>query len=575
MRMRNYIHLFVLCLASAAVLCAAERPNVVVILTDDQGYGDLSVTGNTVLRTPHIDSLARDGAWVKNFYVSPVCSPTRSSLLTGRYNYRTGVVDTYIGRSMMHGDETTLAEMLKGAGYSTGVFGKWHLGDNYPLRSMDQGFDETLVLRGGGIGQPSDPPGGEHYQDPVLLQNGVLKKFEGYCSDVYTDHAMRFIEKNRAKPFFVYLPYNAPHGPLETPEKEWKEYKGKDVLKQPEGGFPVKKVDEDSARKVYAMVANVDANVGRVLKKLDDLALAEKTIVIFLTDNGPQQPRYNAGLRGLKTTVYEGGIRVPFFMRWKGRIAAGMELPQACAHIDVAPTLLDICGIPWPETVKRDGRSFWPLLSNKAVEQTTRSLFFQWHRGDEPEALRAFAVRTSQWKLVQGAGVQEKQPFTAKYELFDIGTDPYEINDLAAQHPEVVARLKAEHEAWHAEMKATRNFSKPAIVIDRDKENPVVLTKQDWRGPRASWGADGLGYWEIDVQTPGDFAITLNFPPRSGKAVVTFGGARGEADLQDGVTTCVIPLSGVVKGITRLEAWVERDGKQTGTKHVYVEHLTR
>jgi len=565
------VALLLYCVVTATVLHAAERPNIVVVITDDQGYGDLSITGNTVLRTPHIDSLAKDGAWLKNFYVSPVCSPTRSSLLTGRYNYRTGVVDTFIGRSMMHADETTLAELLKANGYRTGIFGKWHLGDNYPLRSMDQGFEETLVLRGGGIGQPSDPPGGERYHDPVLVQNGALKKFEGYCSDVYTDHALQFIEKNRANPFFVFLPYNAPHGPLETPEKEWKEYKDKDVTQQPTLGFQHKKIDEDSARKVYAMVANVDANVGRVIKKLDALGLSENTIVIFLTDNGPQQPRYNTGLRGLKTTVYDGGIRVPFFMRWKGRIAAGMQLPQVCAHIDVVPTLLDICGIAQPEALKLDGRSFWPLLSNKAVEQATRSLFFQWHRGDEPEALRAFAVRTQQWKLVQAAGVQEKQPFTAKYELFDMIADPFELNDVAAQKPEIVAQLKAEHEAWHAEMKATRNFSKPAIVLNSAMENPVVLTKQDWRGPRASWGADGLGYWDIDVQTPGDFKITLNFPPRSGKAVVTFGGARGEAVLQEGPTSCVIPLTGVAKGVTRLEAWIEQDGKQIGTKHVYIE----
>lgn len=574
MRMRTPCALLLCCLTSA-VLCAAERPNVVVILTDDQGYGDLSVTGNTTVRTPHIDALTKDGVWIKNFYVSPVCSPTRSSLLTGRYNYRTGVVDTYIGRSMMHGDETTLAEMLKGAGYRTGIFGKWHLGDNYPLRSMDQGFEETLVLRGGGIGQPSDPPGGEHYQDPMLLQNGELKKYQGYCSDVFTDHAMQFIEKNRANPFFVYLPFNAPHGPLETPEKEWKEYKDKNVSKQPAVGYPLKKIDEDSARKVYAMVANIDANVGRILKKLDELALSENTIVVFLTDNGPQQVRYNAGLRGVKTTVYEGGIRVPFFLRWKGHIAGGGVINQACAHIDLAPTLLEACGVAWPEGVKRDGRSFLSLLTKPDAELPERSLFFQWHRGDEPEALRAFAVRTPKWKLVQAAGTQEKIAFQPKYELFDIVADPYEMNDLAAQNPDVVAKLKAEHEAWYADMKATRNFARPVIVLNRAHENPVVLTKQDWRGPRASWGADGLGYWEIEVETPGDYKITLNFQPRSGKAVVTLGGARGEVELQDGPSSCVISLTGVAKGSTRLEAWIEHDGKQYGTKHVHVEHTSR
>lgn len=360
-------------------------PNVVLILTDDQGYGDLSLNGNEKLATPNIDRIAKEGARFTRFCSSPVCSPTRSSLLTGRYNYRTGVVDTYIGRSMMRAEEVTVAEMLRPAGYRTGIFGKWHLGDNYPLRAVDQGFDDSLVIHGGGLVQPGDVPEAisgvkPSYFDPVLTRNGKWEPTKGYCTDIYFREAMRFIDENRRRPFFCYLPTNAPHTPLEVAEELVAPYRAMGL--------------DDVTARIYGMIRNVDDNVGKLLGHLKERGLEENTMVIFMTDNGPQQKRYNAGLRGLKGTTYEGGIRVPFFVRWPGKIEAGTVVDRLAAHIDVTPTLLEATGTK--TVAKMDGRSLLPLVTDKKAKETwsDRTVFIQWHRGDEPRAFENSAVCT-------------------------------------------------------------------------------------------------------------------------------------------------------------------------------------
>jgi arylsulfatase A-like enzyme len=469
-----------------------RRPNVVLILTDDQGYGDLGCHGNDAVRTPHVDAFARQSVRVERFYVSPVCSPTRASLLTGRYNYRTGVVDTYIGRSLMHADEVTLAERLGAAGWRTGLFGKWHLGDNYPLRAMDQGFQETLTLRGGGIGQPSDPPGGDHYLDPTLYRNGRPVKTKGYVTDLITEAAIGFIEAHRAEPFFVALTPNAPHTPLETPP-----------------GYPLDAGLDDATARVYAMVRNIDDNVGRLLRTLDALKLADDTIVIFMTDNGPQQARYNAGLRGLKTTVFEGGIRVPFYVRWpNGRLKAGHVVKEPAAHIDVLPTLLEACGQKAAEGV--DGLSLLPRLRGEAAAPLRRTLFFQWHRGDAPEAGRACAAVEARWKWVQ-PGPAKGTPL-----LFDLEADPAEAKDVAALHPEEAERLRRAYDVWFRDVSATRGYAPPRIRIGTAHESPTVLTRQDWRGPKAGWAKDSLGQWEVEVEADADYEVVARF--RQGSA---------------------------------------------------------
>lgn len=534
--------------AVAQTLEGKPRPNVVLILTDDQGYGDLGCHGNDTIKTPNLDKLHDESVRFDRFYVSPVCAPTRASLMTGRYNYRTGAIDTYIGRAMMYPDEVTVAELLSAGGYRTGIFGKWHLGDNYPMRAMDQGFQESLVHRGGGLCQPSDWPGNTYF-DPILSHNGQDEKSHGYCTDVFTNAAMAFIEANRDWPFFVYLPTNAPHTPLQVDDKYVAPYRALGL-------------DEDLA-KVYGMVANVDENVGRLLAKLDALGLADNTIVLFITDNGPQSGkngvRWNAGMRGAKGTVYEGGIRVPCFVRWPARLEAGKVIDRIAAHIDVMPTLLDACGVAKPEGLQLDGRDLMPLLLGEAADWPDRTLYFQWHRGDVPELYRDCAARGQRYKLVNGK------------ELYDIETDPGEQHDVAAANPEIVAAMRAGYEAWFKDVGGTRGYAPPRIYLGTSHENPTVLTRQDWRGAEG-WGPRDLGHWEVHVAREGTFDVTLLFDPLDEPGEIQFrlGNAELKQTLDTGATACMFAGVAFEAGDGRLEASVPREGKRGGVDYVEV-----
>jgi arylsulfatase A-like enzyme len=479
---------FISASAAAAVAHAATRPNVVLIITDDQGFGDVGIHRNAKIRTPNMDRIAREGVQFTQFQVCPVCSPTRASLMTGRYNYRTGVVDTFLGRSMMYTSEVTLPDLLRRAGYRTGIFGKWHLGDNYPLRPQDRGFERSVVIKGGGLGQPSDFPRGGSYTDPILLKDGKAQRFKGYCTDIFTDEALRFIDENKNRPFFAYLATNAPHTPLEVPNEGV-------VAAHRDAGL-----DEQTAR-VYAMTENVDANVGRLLEKLQTHGLERNTIVIFMTDNGPQQARFNGDMRGLKGTVYNGGIRVPFFLRWPAVVKAGSQVDRIAAHIDVLPTLLSACGVAAPSS-KIDGRNLMPLLRSSRAEWPDRHLFTQWHRGDRPEPFRSSAVRTQRWKLVNGK------------ELFDMEADAAEKVDVSGAHQDVVTQMRKAYEEWFRDVSGTHGYAPPRIAIGSNRENPVILTRQDWRGPRAGWTEDSLGYWEVDVVQDGTYEFIVRFKPR-------------------------------------------------------------
>ena len=555
----------------------SPRPNVILVISDDQGFGDLGVHGNPKLKTPNLDRFARQSVELTQFYVCPVCSPTRSSLMTGRYNYRTGVVDTYLGRSIMYGAESTLAEMLAAEGYRTGIFGKWHLGDNFPTRAMDQGFQESLVLKGGGIGQPSDPPGGSSYLDPLLMHNGRLEKTHGYCSDVYVDAAIQFIEQDRQKPFFVYLPFNAPHSPLEAPAEEYAAYKREKLSADqfPQAGYPVRKqMDEDDLAKLYAMISNIDANFGRLMRKLDELRLADNTIVIFLTDNGPQQPRYNAGLHGLKGSVYEGGVHVPCFVRWPKRLPAGEKRDVPAAHVDLTPTLLEACQVEPPAKVRFDGRSLLGVLSGESRNWPDRTLFFQWHRGDTPEKYRNFAARGPRWKLLQPRGAGGEQlPDPLPLELYDLANDPYEEHNLAAEHAEIVADLKRQYEAWFDEMRNEREFALPPIEFGAPQENPVVLTRQDWRGPAAGWKPNDVGYWDLHGGAAGSYQVTLHFSPGAALAQASLGGTTLEAELAPDDEKCVLAPFRLKPGRVRLECFVEQAGARGGVLFAEIEKL--
>ena len=575
---------------------ADKRPNVVLIMTDDQGYGDLGVHGNPIIKTPVLDRFAGESVEIDPFYVSPVCAPTRASLMTGRYNYRTGVTDTWLGRAMMHGDELTVAEVLRDAGYHTGIFGKWHLGDSYPMRPMDQGFEESLVHTGGGLCQPSGPPDNTYF-DPSLLHNGERIATKGYCSDVYVDYLLDFIRKNRKEPFFVYLPFNCPHSPFQIADDYKKPYD--DLNMQPDD-FPQPGHRRESVPKstsaVFGMVQNIDENVGRILETLDELELAENTIVIFLTDNGPNGMRYDAGMKMCKASVYEGGIRTAFFMRWPARLKPGRKITKPAAHIDVMPTLLEACNVPLRQNVKFDGRSFLPLVEGEISDWPERTLFFQWHRGDAPVQYRRFAARSGNYKLVQPSDLTPEGvgPADVAFELYDMQTDPLEMTNIAAQEPDIVADLRKQYEAWLTDVGRDHGYEAPRILIGTDAEPLVVLTRQDWRGPEASWRPKGLGYWELAVPNSGRFRVTvdLDAPKKPANLKLRIQAIEQELSLAPGENPGAdapapygLPEGGVrvifpalklkASPAERLEVWVEEEGvpKPYGIRFAYVEPI--
>jgi len=500
-----------------------QRPNVIVIMTDDQGYGDLGVTGNPVIRTPHIDAMAERSARMEQFYVHPVCSPTRACLMTGRYNYRTRVIDTWIGRSMMDPEEVTIAELLRGSGYSTGIFGKWHLGDNYPMRPMDRGFEESLVHRGGGIGQPSDPSGGEgKYTDPVLFHNGEELQTAGFCTDVYFDAALEWVggEVAGGRSFFAYIAPNAPHGPFhDVPQELYEEYRsielGNHVFPQEQGHSLPEDADTDRRARIFSMITNIDDNVGKLFRRLDDLGVTGNTIVMFMVDNGPNGSRYVAGMRGSKSSVYEGGIRSPFFVHWPDRLAAGHSSDRIAAHIDVLPTILEACEVPIPGDLQLDGLSILPLLQGDESDWPERTIHIQSHRGDRPFKFHHFMARKQKWKLVHASGFgRERFDGVPALELYDMEFDPLEEHNISHLRPDVVQTMFRDYEAWFDDVGSTRpdNYAPPKIVIGTSHENPTVLTRQNWRSTQGSWARYTNGRWELLVANLALWDIRLRFP---------------------------------------------------------------
>lgn len=514
---------------------AAERPNVVVIMSDDQGGGDYGFIGNDVIRTPELDAMHQRSGFLSRFYVSPVCAPTRASLMTGRYNYRTRCIDTFVGRAMMDSDEITMAEFLRDAGYRTGIYGKWHLGDNYPLRAMDQGFEDSLVHRSGGIGQPSDPIGAEgKYTNPTLFKNGVETPMKGYCTDIYFDAAMDFIGKSAkgGKNFFTYIATNAPHGPFhDVPQELYEEY-----LKADFSPILINKLkparmkqEHDKLARIAAMITNIDQNVGRLFRKLDALGVRENTIVIYLNDNGPNTMRYVGNMRGMKTHVDDGGIRSPLLFHWPARVSARKTSDKLCAHIDVLPTILDACGIEAPTDHKIDGRSFLPLLTEDDANWPTRQIVLQTHRGDVPQKFHHFALHEHPWKLVHPSGFgKESFDGVPKLQLYNLENDPQQKNDVADKRPEVFRRLKAGYENWFKDVSSTRpnNYAPPRIVIGTPHEMESVLTRQDWRHSSGrNWASNSNGFWLLEAKEPGNYEAEIIFASDhpAGKAIISAG----------------------------------------------------
>jgi len=441
-------------LLTGQVLLAADSPkppNILLVMTDDQGYGDLSFNGNPILKTPHLDAFARQSVRFTDFHVSPTCAPTRASLMTGRHEFRSGVTHTIHERERLSLKAVTLPQILKSAGYATGIFGKWHLGDEDAYQPGQRGFDEVFIHGAGGIGQTyagscGDAPGNTYF-DPAIRHNGRFVKTKGYCTDVFFAQALQWMDARRKdkSPFFAYITPNAPHAPLQCPEEYAKRYAGK--------------VDTNAA-KFFGMIENIDDNFGRLMAKLDEWGIARETLVIFMTDNGGTVgvKIFNAGMRGAKVTPYEGGVRVPSFWRWPAGFEGGKDCAALTAHVDILPTLSEITGAKLPEGVRLDGRSLLPLLMNPQASWPDRLLFThvgRWEKGRAGESkFLNCAVRNTRFRLVNNQ------------ELYDLKTDPGERTNVIAHHPEVVAWMRAAYDQWWSEIL-------PALV-NEDAVGPKV-----------------------------------------------------------------------------------------------------
>ena len=480
-----------------------KKPNVLIIITDDQGFGDLGINENPNIITPNIDQFASESIQFDNFFVSPVCAPTRASLMTGRYSLRTGVRDTYNGGAIMSNTETTIAEILKEADYSTGIFGKWHLGDNYPFRPSEQGFDESIIHLAGGIGQVGDftnyYKGNTSYFDPILWKNNKKNQYDGYCSDIFAENAVKFIEKNKNKPFFCYLSFNAPHTPLQVPKKYYNMYKDLD----PEVGFmdeslasKMSEKDKEDARRIYGMVTNVDDNVGKVLNKLTELGIEEETIIIFMTDNGPQQFRYNSNMKGLKGTVYNGGTRVPFYIKYAEKFKNSKVISRMSAHIDILPTILELCNLKIPSDRKIDGQSLVPLINSKPFND--RHLFSYWTRRF-PEKYINMSIQNDNYKLV---GNNDYNGKIKDFELYDLIADPLESKNVINQNIEIAKSFKIEMDNSIDDLLSSENIKNPPrIIIGSEFENPTVLNRNDASGERGIWAQNDIySYWKVNFK---------------------------------------------------------------------------
>jgi arylsulfatase A-like enzyme len=414
---------------------AATRPNIILVMTDDQGYGDLGWTGNPVVRTPNIDRFAREAARFTNFHVSPTCAPTRSALMTGRHEFKNGVTHTINERERMTLNATTIAQVLKRAGYSTGIFGKWHLGDQAEYQPGRRGFDEVFIHGAGGIGQTypgscGDAPGNSYF-NPTIMHNGRFEHTQGYCTDVFFAQALKWIDgrQKSKQPFFAYIAPNAPHAPLDCPEEYSRRYMGK---------------VSTNAAKFFGMIENIDDNFGALVKKLDESGLTENTLVIFMTDNGGTVGvnLFNAGMRGAKNTPYEGGTRVPSFWRWPAGFKGNSDTSVLAAHIDIFPTLAEIAGAKLRGRVAKqvEGESLLPVLKRNTIAWRNRYLVThigRWDKGKVSEAkYKGCSIRDARFTLVNNV------------ELYDLEKDPGEQHNVIAEHPDVVERFRAEYNKW-------------------------------------------------------------------------------------------------------------------------------
>ena len=506
----------------------SDKPNIVFVITDDQGYGDLSSHGNPIVRTPNIDQLGKESVSLINYHVAPTCAPTRAGLLTGRWNNRTGVWHTIMGRSMLRENEKTLADLLKVNGYQTAMFGKWHLGDNYPYRPHDRGFDLAYYHGGGGVGQTPDHWNNAYFDD-TYMRNDVKEQGSGFVTDVLFDEAISYIDmaKDNDKPFFAYISTNAPHGPMHAPKEYADIYKNK-TYKDKKLSVPV--------QHFLGMITNIDDNVAKLRQYLADNNLTENTIFIFTTDNGTStgDKIFNAGMNGKKGSAFDGGHRVPFFIHWPaGKLNKPVKQNTITSFVDVVPTLLDLTQSNNTLAVNFDGVSIKPLLFSTESSLSNepwpdRVIFTDSQRVLTPKKWRKSAVMTNRWRLIDGK------------KLYDMTKDPSQQNNIAKANPEIVQNLRKAYENWWQDI--STSFAEPtAIHIGDNEANPVSLTSHDWLGNNAKvpWQQRSIrqairekdgkhkGYWYLDIKAAGQYKITLSRWPLEVETAITSGMPAG------------------------------------------------
>ncbi|VGO22691.1 arylsulfatase [Pontiella sulfatireligans] len=507
----NLVGNLVVSLALCVGVHAAQPPNVIVIMTDDQGYGDLSVHGNPVLKTPELDKLHAQSVRFTDFHVAPMCTPTRGQLMSGMDAMRNGATEVNSSRSVLRGDIQIMPQYFKDAGYATGMFGKWHLGDSYPFSPRFRGFDETLRHRHWGITSSADYWGNTYF-DPVLEYNGVDKPFKGYCTDIFFKAAMDWMARSQqqGKPFFVYLPTNVPHSPNQSLKKYSDPYKGQ---------YKGKKIPHT----YYGMIANLDDNIGRLDTFLKEKGLLENTIIMYLSDNGTQSGEaskiYNAGMRDKKASTYEGGHRAPLFVRWfNGNLAHGKDISELTQVQDILPTLMDLCGLEGDRSAF-SGSSLVGLLKGTQSKLDDRMcvIQYQWvRRGSAGGKWESAAVLWNKWRLLRGKKGME---------LYNITEDPAQKKNVIDAHPEVAESMSAHYDAWYQEVKPNLEHEHH-VIVGSDEENPIKIYSNEWVGDYctnlgALKSGNTKGYWNLDVAQDGEYEIELRrWPEESDKTLI-------------------------------------------------------
>lgn len=489
----------------------AQRPNIIFIITDDQGKGDLGCTGNPYIKTPNIDNLYADAIRLDNYHVSTTSAPTRASIMTGRHCNRVNAFHTIAGRSIIFNDEVTLAQVLAQNGYTNAMYGKWHLGDNYPNRPEDKGFHEVVRHGGGGVGQMPDYWMNDYFDD-TYFHNGVVQKYDGYCTDVFFSEAMDFISENSERPFFCYIATNAPHSPYNVPEEYYNIYESTIV-----DGKPI----NDGLRRFYGMITNIDDNIKRLEDHLKSLNISDNTILIFTTDNGTSagQWAYNAGMTGGKASVTEGGHCVPFFVRWKdGGLDGGKDVNQLLAHYDLLPTFVDLLDLDFSPVNPLDGKSFKTLLRDENPVWDNRILYMDTQREQNLVKYKTYAVMDEKWRLINGNS------------LYNLEDDLAQKNNVIDQYPEVAARLMEGYERWWDSFLAEKVDVRSAYIqVGSPRENPVRICSHDlhigqykgvWHQNHALSAERAGGYWKVEFLESAEYEVTLRRFPRESKLAI-------------------------------------------------------